>query len=236
MDAARVLEEFIRISGRKDLESPDSSGVSRAYGFINQAQIWLDDHLEHPGLLLRHPFKLEPGESVLYLERLRYVDWIRILDQGNWREVGQVEAEELLYRPKSMHPGAPRWYAHHTGVLDPSIVGFDPEEWEGSEGILAEDSHGKDLLIFAPAPSETHELELHGAFYSKGLQTNNDTSFWTRAYPHLLIETALYHLEVSYRNTQGANDWMESIQRKLMSIEKNIVNRELSHGNRTMMR
>lgn len=50
-----------------------------------------------------------------------------------------------------------------------------------------------------------------------------DTNFWSEEHSLVLIWAALYHLEVSYRNTEGAADWFKSIVEAVARIDKDIA-------------
>jgi hypothetical protein len=48
-------------------------------------------------------------------------------------------------------------------------------------------------------------------------------NWWSRDYPELLVRATLYQLELDYRNTEGAKDWLTSIDTDLRQIDYNIV-------------
>jgi len=48
-------------------------------------------------------------------------------------------------------------------------------------------------------------------------------NFWMTNFEDVCVNAALYKLEVSYRNTAGARDWLASMELDLLGIEKDTV-------------
>ena len=51
------------------------------------------------------------------------------------------------------------------------------------------------------------------------LDGEQDECYWSTEHPDILIHAALHRLEVSYRNTSGANDWLLSLKADLMNLD-----------------
>jgi len=69
-------------------------------------------------------------------------------------------------------------------------------------------------------------IEVRGKFYSPELTTDVSTNMWSQFYPSLLIKAACHVLEVFYRNTEGANDWLNAMNDELLDVEKMQVETE----------
>jgi hypothetical protein len=67
---------------------------------------------------------------------------------------------------------------------------------------------------------------IEGYFNSPVLNADGESTFWTALYPNILVHAALYQLEVFYRNTEGAQDWMRAIQLALMNLDQTAVQDE----------
>lgn len=211
MSAAAVYEQFIRLSGRKDLELENPQGTPRAFEFINTGQRWLDDRLDPQELLQIFDFTLGAGDTDLTLaESVRYLEWLQVLDTAGWRELEQWPLKEFRLQPFTAPdplPGSPRAYA------------LDQEN----------------LVHIAPQADKEYQVKVRAAVYSPYLEDDpSSSSWWSDRYPMLLTHAACYQLELSYRNTQGANDWLMGIERMLINLDRNEVSRELSHGRRVM--
>jgi hypothetical protein len=50
---------------------------------------------------------------------------------------------------------------------------------------------------------------------------------WTEMHEMILVWAGLYMLEVSYRNTNGAKDWLAAIQREIISLDMDGVEEEI---------
>jgi hypothetical protein len=78
-------------------------------------------------------------------------------------------------------------------------------------------------LIILPSPETTIVVELWGKFYSPELSDDTDESYWSTNVPETLLQAALYRLEVFYRNTTGAQDYLMGIMSDLTDIDKDQV-------------
>ena len=59
---------------------------------------------------------------------------------------------------------------------------------------------------------------IHARAYE--LDSDDQSCFWSDLHPDILTHAALQRLEVSYRNTQGANDWLTAILNDLNELDK----------------
>lgn len=93
--------------------------------------------------------------------------------------------------------------------------------------ILA-DSDSYNGIILMPPPDSARDIEIKGLFYSDTLSAESDTNYWTAQHPLLYVWAALWALEISYRNTEGAKDWMSQIQFKLKNLWGDALEEELA--------
>jgi len=89
-------------------------------------------------------------------------------------------------------------------------------------------SDSYNAIVFLPPPDETFDVEVQGLFYTYWPDDEDDTSFWMEIHPMISVWAGLYMLEVSYRNTTGANDWMAAITRTGSGIDKDTVEEALA--------
>ena len=59
------------------------------------------------------------------------------------------------------------------------------------------------------------------------LDDDTDENYWSIEHPMLLLYAALYEMEVSYRNTEGAKDWDLALSRELADLDKDTVEEEV---------
>lgn len=60
------------------------------------------------------------------------------------------------------------------------------------------------------------------------LEGDSDECYWSAEHPDLLIFAALQRLEVSYRNTAGANDWLEAVRSDLINLDMELVEEDVA--------
>ena len=69
-------------------------------------------------------------------------------------------------------------------------------------------------------------MEVVGQFYSRFLEEDNDTSYWTEEALDTLIHMTCYLLEMAYRNAQGAEIYMRAVNEGVMSLDSAAVEEE----------
>ena len=83
--------------------------------------------------------------------------------------------------------------------------------------------NGSDLFINAGIRLLNRLTSDHFKTNAYELVDDNDECFWSTEHPDILTHAALQRLEVSYRNTQGANDWLTAIMSDLAELDKEWV-------------
>ncbi|MBU2395705.1 MAG: hypothetical protein KKH70_20415, partial [Gammaproteobacteria bacterium] len=85
-------------------------------------------------------------------------------------------------------------------------------------------------ILFVPPTDGTYVIETVGKFFHDELSDNDDENYWTTVSPDTLIKAALYQLEVSYRNTEGAKDWLNALTIEGKDMEFDLVEEESNEG------
>ena len=60
------------------------------------------------------------------------------------------------------------------------------------------------------------------------LEDDEDECCWSTEHPDILVHAALHRLEVSYRNTQGANDWLAAVKYDLANLDMEWVEEDIA--------
>ncbi len=60
------------------------------------------------------------------------------------------------------------------------------------------------------------------------VEDDDDENFWMLNYPDLVTKAALQRLEVSYRNTAGANDWLTSLKLDLIDLDMELLEESIA--------
>lgn len=78
-------------------------------------------------------------------------------------------------------------------------------------------------ILFAPPTDEVYVLEVIGKFHSPTLTDAYTQNWWSVSYPDLVILAALYQLETHYRNTEGANDYMNTMRPIIKGLDYDVA-------------
>lgn len=194
--------------------------------YIHAGQAMLDDRVTVPALLAEAEFALVAGTASVNLSNLRSIEGVRVESaDGTFflteKSAGEILADYGEYPFSSVSSGRPLYY---TRSLPRSI----DEAHLDNVGDLA------DQIYIVPAPDQAYTLYVRGYFTSAELTDITDVNWWSLRYPHLLIDAALYKIELAYRNTAGANDYLTGLERDLRGVEANAVEGE--SANITQMR
>jgi hypothetical protein len=126
-----------------------------------------------------------------------------------------VDMKTYYGKPKSsIDNGEPAYYTPvvvrpYPGTLDLTTLN---QTWMLDDLKSTGHESYNGILIYPPSDSALYMAEVYGLFYSEQLIRNNDKSFWTEEHDVALAMAALYYLEVTYKHTKGAKDWMSSIK------------------------
>jgi hypothetical protein len=207
---------FREASGRYDLI--DSDGTLLAVGgdrFIHSGIRYLEDRIDTPVSWKVATVTAEGVSTNMKIVECSVIRDFFITDT----EDGTVELEPLTYgelltmKTESADLGRPAYYA-----IIPSNQYYTVEV--GTPGVYVE---------VYPSPDATYTYSAIGRIYST-LSADADTNFWTVNYPELVVWAACYLLEVLYRNTQGANDWLDKINDALRWADAIVVEQGMTNS------
>lgn len=122
----------------------------------------------------------------------------------------------------------PKWYAPAFIRGMETIADSDMNTQATFINYIVDNSDSYNAIIFLPPPDEAFDVEVKGLFYTDWPSAEGETSYWMEIHPMVSIWAGLYMLETSYRNTEGANDWLRAIERSASGIDKDTVEEELS--------
>jgi hypothetical protein len=233
MNLKQVRREFVRRTGREDLVHA-GYGDNGANLYIQSGQRTLDRMLEMDKSWARAFKTLAAGDYYAIFKGCRAIKrvWIATAtDRSILEKVTLQEMRELYTDPlDEIDQGDTLRYCVTPLRVYPDD-GTDTiiDLFYGSE--LAESATEEfeyQGIIFLPPPEEAATLEVLGLFYSTPLNSDTEESYWTVNHPEILLMAAQYHLEVSYRNSEGAKDWMTSIEFEVKNMEKDFIETEIA--------
>ncbi len=220
MDTERLVEYFIEWSGRIDLNEDN------VLDYLNEGQRFLDDQTDFafsPGSYVQD---LTIGTSFVILDYpSKTLETVKLYDlSGSFTTLTLLSLKELqslsTQLPAFKANGAPTFCA----LADSRKVSLQDvnASLTNKIGLIETSSSARNTGIVFDCPiASAQTLHLKGKFYSPEICMDNETSWWAINHPFTLIHSALFKLEINYRNSEGAKDWLSAIQLTLSNIDKN---------------
>lgn len=128
--------------------------------------------------------------------------------------IGLAPAQEDL----NQTPGDPNLY---TGQFS-----YDPYE------VMFGAHYGYSGILLMPPADGTYTISVKGNFFSTQLSDAADYNYWTLMYPEVVVYSAMYALEIFYRNAEGARAQEQFIKNTLDGLEADVVEQEISYVSR----
>ena len=136
----------------------------------------------------------------------------------------------MLFR-SSVASGEPAYYAPAVLRMIPESDRLEIGESDAMIGyadVMFDKHYEYNGVVFYPPPDEAYVVEIWGLFYSPELSADVDESFWSVVHPEVLLMAALHQMEIMYRNTEGANDWLNAIMLEVGGLGKDFVEEHIS--------
>jgi len=245
MDYKDLRQKFVELSGRYDLIKANGTD-SGADFFINSGQKMLDRMQDTGKAQARLTRTLAANTVVVYTVGLRAIKsvWVSNADGMTQLEKTSIENLRGYYGKKlsDITAGTPANYA--PAVLRPypdTTVAADVAGLYDIEDLILYVAAGAtghwsyNGIIIAPPPSTVYTLSLWGLFYSPTLSATlsgstwtQTKSFWSEEHPDILLIASLYKLEVFYRNSEGAKDWENALNKDMTGIDFGFVEEDVS--------
>lgn len=223
MNLAELRAVFVEKSGRYDLIT-DTGADAGANFFIQSGQRFLDRRADIKAAQdMVSVLDVYAGIGYVEVPNCWLIKTVRILqDSGQcWYPLNRLEYRGSL-RYMMTPNGDPRYYVVSTKRHAPSFDKLEADSIHVPADAFTFGDWGLTTLTIEllPHPSTPSSIEVLGRYYSAPLESDQSTSYWSIAHPDVLVKAAMYQLEVFYRNTEGANDWLSSIQLDLTDIEQ----------------
>ena len=230
MNLKEIRTKFIELSGRFDLVVDTTDYEDNGADFYIHAGTQLLDQLNDTGAEAGTVFyPIRVGDYYLFIPQLRVVEEVWAYDpsgNGLRLQLEECDRDELreffpqkIINSKTGYPARYFPGSFKIGNKDSSdkVADFMVQ--------LSDDDSVPNGIIFPPT-DRVLTLEVIGKFFSNPLEKCGDTNYWSLNYPIILVWAALYNLEITYRNTEGAKDWLNAIHQRLFDIEKDRVDQD----------
>lgn len=231
MDLLEIRQQFVKLSGRYDLATTtleDHDTDAGADFFINAGMRFLDRRFYTLKTVGRRFDEVAADSWYLTFQNCRSITevWIND-DEARWQltkydyDVIRRNYPGLVSAAETGPPGfyTPVW------IRSPDATDIDAQ---GSffNYVKADDDGTYNGILFVPPTDASYVIETIGHFYFEALSDNDDENYWTVSVPDTLLKAALYQLEVFYRNTEGAKDWLGALTIEGTDLEKDVVEQE----------
>lgn len=233
-----IRKKFIELTGRYDLVTSgfpvvgfESWANNGADYFINSGQRMLDRMVIGSDQESHIFERVSSGEYYLLTNNAITIEKVFLSDSSGRTELGHVDYDKFKrdYGQAGVTPGRPYLYTV-ARIWSPQNddMGDLADLIEYSTNVLNPSQQG---VLFYPPTDKDYVIEILGNFVTPDLidpiiggvfdpSSEVDKSYWSVNHPNLLIMCAAYQLEVSYRNTEGARDWLGAIQLEVDLIDK----------------
>jgi hypothetical protein len=150
-------------------------------------------------------------------------------------KVDMKDLREYYNEPlENIANGTPLYYAPAVLRVIPESDRLGIDEFDGIIGyadVMFSQHYLYNGVIFYPPTDGTYTIEVWGLFYSPELASDTEESFWSVVHPEVLLMAAMHQLEVMYRNTEGANDWLNAINLEVSGLGKDFVEEHIADVN-----
>lgn len=217
-----IAELRVLFTGRSGDINMDNVDVDR---YINSGIELLDLLTEYSHAPAKYYGQVAAGEYFhTFGSKNRVIKEVWIIDSEDGRsrleKVTHSNLREFYPDINTAEAGKPLYYAVDINRAYPS--GFDetslPLAFRPHIDTVANDYNIKGILFGMPM-DEVYVVEVIGKFHSFVLSDAYTQNWWSVNYPDLVNLAAMYQLETHYRNSEGANDYMNTMKTILKGLD-----------------
>lgn len=230
MNLVQAREQFVKLSGRYDLvvDSTDWADNGADY-FLKAGLKFLDREVSFDKDHAKYFEQLAIGEWFASFADYRAIHsvWFATATerwQLSYLSPGDLQAEYGTVPYGNVSTGEPQYWTHAILRSAPEGVAKDVvDSGYGSEIAVDGSQVSKHGVILMPPTDTAGNVEIWAKFRTPWPSEETGTNFWFSEHEHVAVLAGLYQLEISFRNRQGAADWLEAIRLELHGIEKDSV-------------
>lgn len=228
MNLLQIRTKFREISGRFDLVNSDFSDNGADF-YINEGRKFLD-RLDETQKSWASCFRfIDIGKYSASFNQCRAVKEVWAMSSSERWQLEKIDLQDLIAEyltglPSTRTSGTPLYYSPTISRYVPENATTDSfENFVGFVDMQAGNKSDYNSIILSVPTSEKIAVEIKGLFYSAELVNDLDINYWSVNHPLLLITSAMRYLEVINRNTQGVNDWTNSIMTDMKQLGMDLV-------------
>lgn len=239
MEYKDIRKKFVELSGRYDLVNPDWSDNGADF-FFEAGQKFLDMMQDTKKMQAKNIQQIAAGTTIVKITGLRSIIEVRAgnttdglykLDRATLAQLKDYYEKQL----SSVDQGPPLYFAPASfrPFVDTTLAITWASFYDSTDLVLGDTHYTYEGIIIMPPPDDTYYVSIYGLFYSPTLTATisagtwtQTKSYWSEVHPALLIQAALYQLEVFYRNTEGAKDWRAAIGETITQMDMDAAHGE----------
>ena len=228
MNLLQFRQFFRTRSGRYDLVNVDGTD-NGADVFINEGRKFLD-RLDETQKSWASCFRfLEINKFSVTFPYCRAVKEVWAATTTARWQLEKMSLQELISTymnelPQNRDSGDSLYYSPAISRYIPENANLNTfEAFIGYVDVMSGNSHEFNSLLIQPASSEKTLIEVKGLFYSAELVNETDENYWSVNHPLLLYMATMWFIETVNRNTQGVNDWANSIAVVMKQLGMDLV-------------
>lgn len=228
MNLLEIRTQFAKLSGRYDLVNTDFTDNGADY-YLKAGIKFLDRRVNFDKDIAKYFEQQSIGDYFVEFENYRTVHSVWFADTTNGRFELEYLTPHEMQEEYGTEPytdvtnGTPKYFTMGITRSVPEEQALDVIGNYGSEIAVDGSQVGKQGIIFMPPTDTAGQIEVWGKYETPWPTADTKTNFWFNSYEDIAVSAALYKLEVSYRNTAGASDWLAAIDLDLIGIEKDTV-------------
>ena len=227
MNLLEIRTQFAKLSGRYDLVNSDFTDNGADY-FLKAGLKFLDRRVQFDKDVAKFFKQFAIGDYFAEFANYRTTDSVWFADSSGRYELNYLTPKEMqtLYGTEpyvDVTNGTPVYF---TMALTRSVPEGQALDVIGNYGDeIAVDGSQTSLqgILVMPPPSIAGQIEVWGKYNTPWPSSDSGTNYWMDSFEDIAVNVGLFKLETSYRNTQGASDWLAAIDLDLMGIEKDTV-------------
>lgn len=143
-----------------------------------------------------------------------------------WRISSLVGERREITRVATQHDtgsrGVPETYALSTLRSHPHLSEM-PDMVATKYSNVAIPTPGSFSLLFNCLANAPYIIQITGRAYNFVPAHAEDSCWWFVEHALLAAKATAYHIEVAYRNTEGANDWLRAIQEDMLGVNADLI-------------
>lgn len=245
MTLRELRKQFVRMSGRYDLVSPsynqsgqlvpDEWDNNGADFYIQAGHRFLDRQGDFDtGHMAQCLLGLSADQEEVFISACWQITSVHyrlnIDPKGTWRDIENVYSPDALCCKTKRIPYfylIPNLVFPFEGARPLTEAKIPASELNLRANYSAGETKGLTIHI-VNKPKTPTTIKVIGHFYTQELEKDSDTNYWSIYHPEILLKAAMYELEIFYRNSEGANDWLTALTLDMRTLQESELMGSLS--------